>query len=136
MTDEEAVSVYLAGLSSHIREQVGAHVKGNLEEAITMAQRIEIYRGGDSRNKGQSSKKFQKKNKNSVNQVQGQPSGETPQVNAVQPQQKKKPGQKGKGNTRRGGRRNIKCHCCGGNHLMRDCKDLKEAMAKLRSPGN
>ena len=136
MTDEEAFSVYLAGLNSHIREQVGAHVKGNLEEAITMAQRIEIYRGGDSKNKGQSSKKFQKKNKNSVNQVQGQPSGETPQVNAVQPQQKKKSGQKGKGNTRRGGRRNIKCHCCGGNHLMRDCKDLKEAMAKLRSPGN
>ena len=43
MMDEEAFSVYLAGLNPHLREQVGAHVRRNLEEAITMAQRIEIY---------------------------------------------------------------------------------------------
>ena len=43
MMDEEAFSVYLAGLNPHLREQVGAHVRGNLEEAIGMAQRIEIY---------------------------------------------------------------------------------------------
>ena len=43
MTDEEAFSVYLAGLNPHLREQVGVLVRGNLEEAIAMAQRIEIY---------------------------------------------------------------------------------------------
>ena len=37
MTDEEAFSVYLAGLNPYLREQVGAHVRGNLEEAIAMA---------------------------------------------------------------------------------------------------
>ena len=37
MADEEAFSVYLAGLNPHLREQVGAHVIGNLEEAIAMA---------------------------------------------------------------------------------------------------
>ena len=43
MTDKEAFLVYLAGLSLHLREQVGAHVRGNLEEAIALASRIEIY---------------------------------------------------------------------------------------------
>ena len=77
MTDEESFSVYLAGLNPHLREQVGAHVRENLEEAITMAQRIEIYRGGDSKTKGQAVKNFQNKKKGFVNQVQGQPSRET-----------------------------------------------------------
>ena len=101
MTDEEAFSVYLAGLNPHLREQVGAHVRGNLEEAIAMAQRIEIYRGGNSKTKGQGVKNFQKKKKGSVSQVQGQPSRETPQVNVVQPEQKKKQGQKGKGKSQK-----------------------------------
>ena len=74
-------------------------------------------------------KLFEKKKKGFVNQVQGQPSGETPQVNAVQPQQKKKQGQKGKGKLQKGGRKSVKCHCCGGNHFMRDCQELKDAMA-------
>ena len=66
-----------------------------------MAQRIEIYRGSDSKTKGQGVKHFQKKRKGSVSQVQGQPSREMPQVNAVQPQQKKKQGQKGKGKSQK-----------------------------------
>ena len=43
VSDEEAFSVCVSGLKPHLREQVGAHAKGNLEEAITTAQRIEIY---------------------------------------------------------------------------------------------
>ena len=39
MMDEEAFSVYLAALNSHLREQLGAHVTGNLEEAIAIAAR-------------------------------------------------------------------------------------------------
>ena len=69
MTDEEAFSVYLAGLNPHLREQVGAHVRGNLEEAIAMAQRIEIYRGNDSKNRGQGIKNFHKKKKGSISQM-------------------------------------------------------------------
>ena len=46
-------------------------------------------------------KNFQKKKKGSISQVQGQPSRETPQVNAVQLQQKKKQGQKGKGKSQK-----------------------------------
>ena len=63
MTDEEGFSVYLAGLNPHLKEQVGTHVRGNLEEAIAMAQRIEIYQGGNSKTKGQRVKNFQKKKK-------------------------------------------------------------------------
>ena len=97
MTDEEAFLVYLAGINPHLREQVGAHVRENLEEAIAMAQRIEIYRCGNSKTKGQGVKNFQKKKEGSVSQVQGQPSGETPQVNAVQPQTEKETRAEGKG---------------------------------------
>ena len=95
MMDEEAFSMYLAGLNPHLREQVGAHARENLEEAIAMAQRIEIYRGSDSKPKGVEN--FQKKKKGSVNQVQGKSFGGTSQVNMVQPQQKRKQRQKEKG---------------------------------------
>ena len=60
MMDEEAFSMYLAGLNPHLREQVGPHVRGNLEEAIAVAQRIEIYQDNDSKTKGQGVKNFQK----------------------------------------------------------------------------
>ena len=42
---------------------MGAHVRGNLEEAIAMAQRIEIYRGGASKTKGQGVKTFKRRKK-------------------------------------------------------------------------
>ena len=57
---------------------MGAHVRVNLEAAIAMAQKIEIYWGSDSKTQGQAMKKFQKKKKGSISQVQGQPSRETP----------------------------------------------------------
>ena len=59
---------------------MGAHVRGNLEEAIAMSQRIEAYRGGNSKTKGQAVKRFQKNKKGLVSQVQVQPSGETPRL--------------------------------------------------------
>ena len=80
-------------------------------------------------------KNFPKKKKGFVNQVEGKPSRETSQVNAVQPEQKKKQGQRGKGKSQKGGCRLVKCHCYGGNHFMRDCQELKDAMAKLHSSG-
>ena len=47
MTDEEAFHAFISGLQPHLQEHVGAHVQGDLEAAIAMAQRLEVYRGGD-----------------------------------------------------------------------------------------
>ena len=80
MTDEEAFHAFLSGLVPHLQEHVGAHVQGDLEQAMGMAQHLEVYRGGDgakpSGSKG--SRKFKKQNKQgSVAQVQGNTSGGT-----------------------------------------------------------
>ena len=48
MTDEEAFHAFIFGLQPHLQEHVGAHVQGDMEAAITMAQRLEVYRGGDA----------------------------------------------------------------------------------------
>ena len=47
MTDEEAFHTFIFGLQPHLQEHVGAHVQGDLEAAIAMAQRLEVYRGAD-----------------------------------------------------------------------------------------
>ena len=47
MTDEEAFHTFISGLEPHLQEHVGAHVQGDLEDAIAMAQRLEVYCGGD-----------------------------------------------------------------------------------------
>ena len=47
MTDEEAFHSFISGLQPHLQEHVWAHVQGDLEAAIAMAQRPEVYRGGD-----------------------------------------------------------------------------------------
>ena len=138
MTDEEAFHAFLSGLQPHLQEHVGAHVQGDLEAAIAMAQRLEVYRGGDgakTTNKG--SKKFKSQKKGNVTQVEGGSSGGTVQVVQVvkKPQQKKGKGGSGSGGkkTKRGGRRRVQCHNCGGDHFLRDCKEWKEIKEKLRS---
>ena len=45
MTDEEAFHTFLSGLQPHLQEHVGAHVQGDMEAAIAMAQHLEVYRG-------------------------------------------------------------------------------------------
>ena len=45
--DEEAFHTFLFGLQLHLQEHVGAHVQGDLEAAIAMTQRLEVYCGGD-----------------------------------------------------------------------------------------
>ena len=67
MTDEEAFHAFISGLQPHMQEHVGAHMQGDLEAAITMAQRLEVYHGGDgakTANKGP--KKFKKDKKGNV----------------------------------------------------------------------
>ena len=81
MTDEEAFHAFLFGLQPHLQEHVGAHVQGNLEVAIAMAQRLEVYRGGDgAKTTGKGHKNFKNQKKGHVAQVEGSLSGETVQV--------------------------------------------------------
>ena len=47
MTDEEAFYAFLSGLQPHLQEHVGAHIQGDLDATIVMAQRLEVYHGGD-----------------------------------------------------------------------------------------
>ena len=47
MIDEEAFHAFISGLQPHLQEHVGAHVQGDLEAAIAMAQRLEVYHSGD-----------------------------------------------------------------------------------------
>ena len=67
MTAEEAFHAFLSGLAPHLQKHVGAHVQGDLEAAMAMAQRLEVYRGaGDGAKAGGEKKgpgKFQKRNK-------------------------------------------------------------------------
>ena len=51
---------------------MGAHVQGDLEAAITMAQRLEVYCGGDGAKIGEKGpKKFKKQKKGMSAQVEG-----------------------------------------------------------------
>ena len=137
MTDEEAFHAFLSGLQPHLQEHVGAHVQGDLEAAIAMAQRLEVYRGGDgAKTSGKGPKKFKNQKKGNVAQVEGSSSGGTVQVvQVVRKQPKKGKGGAGSGGkkTKRGGRRKVQCHNCGGDHFLRDCKEWKEIKEKLRS---
>ena len=142
MTDEEAFHAFLSGLQPHLQEHVGAHVQGDLEAAIVMAQCLEVYRGGDgAKTNGKGPKKKQNQEKGVMAQVEGSSSGGTVQVVQVvkRPQQKKGKGGSGNGGkkTKRGGRKRVQCHNCGGDHFLRDCKEWKEIKEKLRtSSGN
>ena len=138
MIDEEAFHTFISGLQPQLQEHVGAHVQGDLEATISMAQRLEVYRGGDgAKTASEGPKNFKKDKKGNVVQVEGSSSRGTVQVvQAVKKQQPKK----GKGNSgscgkkaKRGGRKKVQCHNCGGDHFLRDCKEWKEIKEKLRS---
>ena len=60
-------------------------------------------------------------------------------VQVVQVVKKSQP-KKGKGGsdaggkkTKRGGRKRVQCHNCGGDHFLRDCKEWKEIKETLNS---
>ena len=76
MLAEEAFHAFLCGLTPHLQKHVGAHVQGDLEVAMAMAQRLQVYRGGDRTKAGGEKKvcrgKFKKQNKEeAVAMVQG-----------------------------------------------------------------
>ena len=81
MTDEEAFHTFLSGLQPHLQEHVGAHVQGDLEADIAMAQRLEVYHGGDgAKTTTKGPKKFKTDKKGNVAQVEGSSYGGTVQV--------------------------------------------------------
>ena len=79
--------------------------------------------------------KIKIRNKGGMAQVEGNSPRETIQVVQVvkKPQQKKGNGGSGNGGkkTKRGGRKRVQCHNCGGDHFLRDCKEWKEIKEKL-----
>ena len=63
--EQEAFHAFSFELQLHLQEHVGAHVQGDLEVTIDMAQRLGVYRGGDGAKLGRSgkiSKKYQNQN--------------------------------------------------------------------------
>ena len=56
-----------------------AHVQGDLEAAIAMAQCLEVYRGGDgAKSGGKGPKKYKNQKKGMSKQVEGSPFGGRP----------------------------------------------------------
>ena len=87
---------------------VGAHVQGDLEVAIAMAQHLEVYHGGDgAKATRKGPKKFKIQKKGVTAQVEGSSSGGTIQVIQVIKKQQPKKGKGGSGSggkkTKRGG---------------------------------
>ena len=137
MTDEEAFHAFISGLQPHLQEHVGAHVQGDLEAAIAMAQRLEVYRGGDgAKTSGKGPKKFKKPEKGNVAQVEGSSSRGTVQVVQVVRKQPKK----GKGGVglrwekdQEGRTEESAVPQLWWRPLLADCKEWKEIKEKLRS---
>ena len=109
---------------------------------MAMAQRLEVYRGAGDGAKASGEKKgsgkFQKRNKKGAAlAVQEKETEEIVQV--IQNQPKKGKG-KGKGRPPQQQQKKKqfrgKCFNCGGDHLLRDCKEWKEMRQKFRSSGN
>ena len=64
MMIEEAFHTFLFGLYLHLQEHVGAHVQGDLEAAIAMAQCLQVYCCGDGAKAGaKGPKKFKNQKK-------------------------------------------------------------------------
>lgn len=56
MMAEEAFSTFMSGLTPHLQEHVGAHIRGDLEAAKQMALRMEMYRGTAKTSRGNQQK--------------------------------------------------------------------------------
>ena len=142
MTMAEAYSAFLAGLTPQIRQHVGAHVDGDLEEAIKMALRLDLYRAEGEKSKGSEKPVHPKPRKQGVHNVEGnETSGGSSggQVNAVDKKGKKSkrwnggPKRGGRGGGRGGDRQALKCFCCGEGHLLRNCPEWKNMREHMRS---
>ena len=80
---------------------MGAHARGNLDEAVAMAQRIEIYRGSNSKTQGQGVKNFQKKKKVLSVKCRDNPLERRPRLMRFSRNRKRNKGRKERGNHRR-----------------------------------
>ena len=146
MTRGEAFSAFLPGLTPPIRQHVGAHVRDDLEEAVTMALRLDLFRATDGdKGKGKERPGHPKPKKTGVHNIETGAGGSSGEVNAVDKKEKNKKTRRGRRQNRggqgggsRGDRAAPKCYCCGGNHFMNNCPERKEMRDKMRtdSQGN
>ena len=114
-------------------------MQGDLEAAIAMTQHLEVYHGGDgAKASGKGPKKFKNQKKGMSAQIERSSSGGTVQVVQVvkKPQQKKGKGALDSGGkkTKRGGRKRVQCHNCGGDHFLWDCRNGKKLRRSFAPP--
>ena len=67
MAQEEVLDALMASLKTHLQDHVAAHVQGHLEAAMAMAERLEVFCGGDESkaSDGKGFSKDQRSNKES-----------------------------------------------------------------------
>ena len=102
MTEEESYTLFVRGLKPEVKTSVGINVPGGLEDAITWAQRVDLWQSREGA--GQEEKSGKRKQKGKLSVVSGDPSpfadGQVVVVQGVAPQnsggQREKGGGKGK----------------------------------------
>ena len=149
MTEEESYTLFVRGLKPEVKTSVGVNVPGGLEDAITWAQRVDLWQSREGA--GQEEKAGKKKQKGKLSAVSGEPGpsagGQVVVVQGAAPQnsggQREKGGGKGKqkGKQRQRQQRGQgppRCFICGEGHQMKDCPQWKQvlAVAKKKPQGN
>ena len=149
MTEEESYTLFVRGLKPEVKTSVGVNVPGGLEDAITWAQRVDLWQSREGA--GQEEKAGKRKQKGKLSAVSGEPGpsagGQVVVVQGAAPQnsggQREKGGGKGKqkGKQRQRQQRGQgppRCFICGEGHQMKDCPQWKQvlAVAKKKPQGN
>ena len=102
MTEEESYTLFIRGLKPEVKTSVGVNVPGGLEDAITWAQRVDLWQSREGAR--QEEKSGKKKQKGKLSAVSGEPGpsagGQVVVVQGAAPQnsggQREKGGAKGK----------------------------------------
>ena len=150
MTEEESYTLFVRGLKPEVKTSVGVNVPAGLEDAITWAQRVDLWQSREGA--GQDNEKSGKrKQKGKLGNISGEPGpsagGQVVVVQGAASQnagsQREKGGGKGKqkGRQQRRQQRDQKpprCFICGEGHQMKDCAQWKQvvALTKKKPQGN
>ncbi|GAB5480203.1 MAG: hypothetical protein Marn2KO_36700 [Marinobacter nauticus] len=144
MSEAETFSAFTNGLKDPIRSQVVGFVRGNVREAVEMAERLDGVRGMHSAPQGRNHGPRRWNRRGGLNHIRDQ---EPDQVNAIGANRGRGRGG-GRGRGRGGGRfggggrngggrfqgrgntaggRGMSCYLCGANHSIRVCPKLADA---------
>ena len=152
MTPEEAYAAFIDGLTPALRAQIGALTQGDLDAAMLLAERMDLFQassgGGASTSTtmgGGSSGGGGRRGRRGGQGGKGGGQGRAAEASAAESsggtveavQGKGKAQQKKKQQRKKGERGGQKCFACGGDHLLRDCPDWNAMKAKMgKKPGN